>query len=255
MALCSIKNNPSITTWTYVNEIFHPLFDRFHLNYFAYIKLFHDKSYLILSNNPSWTLHFYKSCYKGIGYTGKNFNSGYYVSSGLEQIGMPPLQLADAANFFNINYPLYKIDVNTNYCEIYIWGAPRDNKAAIDTYFNELTALNNFQQFFKAKANKLIQVANQQKISIPSILHQDFQLTQTVSTTPSTIKPCSRNYLRPKELECLYYLAQGNTSKEIANNLGLSFRTVETYLRNIKERFGYHTKSELIKLYNMLRFT
>lgn len=48
------------------------------------------------------------------------------------------------------------------------------------------------------------------------------------------------------QLECLRYLARGMTAKQIAKVLGLSNRTVEFYLENIKDKFKCESKSDLI---------
>jgi DNA-binding CsgD family transcriptional regulator len=54
-----------------------------------------------------------------------------------------------------------------------------------------------------------------------------------------------------RELECMQYLAAGNTAKTTAKKLNLSPRTVEVYLEKIKEKFGVKRKTEILtKLYN-----
>jgi DNA-binding CsgD family transcriptional regulator len=48
-----------------------------------------------------------------------------------------------------------------------------------------------------------------------------------------------------RELECLSHLTTGKTSKEIARELNLSPRTVDSYLNNIRNKTGCITKREL----------
>lgn len=52
--------------------------------------------------------------------------------------------------------------------------------------------------------------------------------------------------LSKRELECLRYLLLGNTSNTIANCLGLTKRTIDFYIGNIKNKMGCANKSELI---------
>lgn len=54
-------------------------------------------------------------------------------------------------------------------------------------------------------------------------------------------------YLSSKEKLCLQYAVRGKTMREIAIILGLSRRTVEHYLENIKRKFNVKTKPELIE--------
>lgn len=49
-----------------------------------------------------------------------------------------------------------------------------------------------------------------------------------------------------RQLECLYYLMRGKSSSEIGATLGLSKRTVETHMENIKLKLNCYTKSEII---------
>jgi len=58
--------------------------------------------------------------------------------------------------------------------------------------------------------------------------------------------------LTKKQAECAAYLAAGITAKKTAKALGISFRTVESYINNIKEKIFQitntkPTKEELIK--------
>jgi DNA-binding CsgD family transcriptional regulator len=56
----------------------------------------------------------------------------------------------------------------------------------------------------------------------------------------------NRFHLSRRELQCMLHLLRGKTSKEIANALQLSKRTIDFYLDNIKNKFGCQNKAELI---------
>lgn len=49
-----------------------------------------------------------------------------------------------------------------------------------------------------------------------------------------------------RQKEVLHLLVRGKTVMQISQKLGLSMRTVESYLNDIKSKLGCHTKSELI---------
>lgn len=55
------------------------------------------------------------------------------------------------------------------------------------------------------------------------------------------------NILNERELDVLRLVAEGKTSKEIANVLFLSRRTVENYKNNILKKLNLHKTSDLIK--------
>jgi DNA-binding CsgD family transcriptional regulator len=51
-----------------------------------------------------------------------------------------------------------------------------------------------------------------------------------------------------RESECLVALAKGKTYKQIAQQLNISPRTVESHINSIKRRSGCHFKSQIIDL-------
>jgi DNA-binding CsgD family transcriptional regulator len=54
-------------------------------------------------------------------------------------------------------------------------------------------------------------------------------------------------HLSKRQQECLLLIVKGKTAKQIAKALGLSHRTVEEYLNNIKSKMRVATKSEMIE--------
>lgn len=57
-------------------------------------------------------------------------------------------------------------------------------------------------------------------------------------------------YLSEQQATCLKLLAQGKTSKEIAREMHISYRTVEKYLARTMEILGCTSSKELIALYH-----
>ena len=54
--------------------------------------------------------------------------------------------------------------------------------------------------------------------------------------------------ISPRQLECLFYLLRGKSANEIALTLGLSKRTIETHIENIKSKLQCDNKNKLIEL-------
>lgn len=52
--------------------------------------------------------------------------------------------------------------------------------------------------------------------------------------------------LSTRELECLFCTLRGLNANETGKRMGLSKRTIESYLENIKNKFGSRTKQELV---------
>lgn len=79
----------------------------------------------------------------------------------------------------------------------------------------------------------MLGLLNQDKFTKP--LHQDDININNVKLTR-------------REMQCLQLTVKGYTAKKVARQLGISFRTVEEYLNNIRAKAGAHSKSDLIEM-------
>lgn len=68
-------------------------------------------------------------------------------------------------------------------------------------------------------------------------------------------QPISENVsMTKRERECLLYLSQGKSAKEIARLLNLSWRTIEYYIENMKKKWGCTKRTELVvKAINLIK--
>ena len=62
------------------------------------------------------------------------------------------------------------------------------------------------------------------------------------SQTACTVTPG----LSPRELECLAWVSQGKSSTDIGAILGLSARTVDSYLEKAASKLGVRTRIEAV---------
>ena len=54
--------------------------------------------------------------------------------------------------------------------------------------------------------------------------------------------------LSRRELQCLQISVRGRSARQVATELGISQRTVEEYLNNVKKKLGVTSKSEMINV-------
>jgi len=52
--------------------------------------------------------------------------------------------------------------------------------------------------------------------------------------------------LTPREKEVLRLMAEGTSSREIADKLGITYTTVRTHIRSLGSKLGVHSKLEAI---------
>ncbi|WP_122054096.1 response regulator transcription factor [Vibrio sp. Evd11] len=73
------------------------------------------------------------------------------------------------------------------------------------------------------------------------------KVTQNLFTQPITPTQSVNNPLSRREEAVLKLVAKGESSKEIAKGLNISYRTVETHRQNIKHKLDIHSTAELAK--------
>jgi DNA-binding NarL/FixJ family response regulator len=69
----------------------------------------------------------------------------------------------------------------------------------------------------------------------------------SVKTGPPTLSLEAMQMLSSREIEVVRLVAEGFSSKEIANRLDLSVRTVEKHRANIMDKVGVHEVASLVR--------
>ncbi len=94
---------------------------------------------------------------------------------------------------------------------------------------------------------KAVQSVSRGKIyltpKVSEIVLQGFLQTEKQPVHAEGVAP----HPTPREAEILRYLAEGQSSKQIASALDISSRTVEAHRTNIMRKFGLHSLAELIR--------
>lgn len=87
---------------------------------------------------------------------------------------------------------------------------------------------------------------NISKIS-SALINSDSQYHKDKSSRSYTINvSMGTNELSKREKDCIFYLLRGFSMKEIARYLNISWRTVESYVNNIKFKWGCQNKKAVV---------
>ena len=220
-----------------VKSICTSFFERYGINGFSYSKVFSDGSRAELWSNAEALSHtFLKKKYIASTYTPKNYSTDerhVHLASKIESCPkeiaeMYRNQLVDQKNLFDHDNCFMIVEKDLEFSEYYIFYTPSAFKSAINFYFNKLDKLENFTKLFKEEAKDLCGKATENKIVKPWIQVEN----------PRKIKIIDRKLnlkeyndkLSCREYEVARYILNGNTAKEIANNMNISYRTVESYI-------------------------
>ncbi len=238
-----------LTSSAEVDELIKPLKEYFGLTSFVYQRNFNDGSEIRLSNQPEWIHYFYeqglyeKSMFET---HPSEFKKKRIVWAGLS-VHQPILE---KAREFNIDHGITFVEPQEDGCEFFFLGTSVDKPQVMNKYLSHIDLLERFLDYFREKAQPLIQRALKEKIIIPN----KFERAPKGIICKDLDRQAFLNLLNPqhfstREMECIRLLTRGYTQKMIAQELGISPRTVETHLEHIKEKTDTHTKGELVKYF------
>jgi DNA-binding CsgD family transcriptional regulator len=102
------------------------------------------------------------------------------------------------------------------------------------------------QNIYRLDENKLQHMPNAVDSTPPRHLLQEQKFY--------LVEPYGGIYFTRREAECLYYLLHGMTIVSTAEQLALSPRTVEFYVKNMKEKMRVRSKSDLMECLHEVGF-
>lgn len=259
-----LKENDLLLTSAHdVDSICQPLKELLGISWFGYVKQYNDNTRIHLDNNPLWAAHFYKSYHRYLAAFAliekQEYLSGFYLQDYFPSYMQ--LIIKEARDNFAICNSLVVIEKFAEYQEIYFLGMKSESKQFVNVYLNYQDLIKKFIVYFKKSASRLIETADKNRIALPwqkkpKIFNGDIvNLKEKVDTLQYFLfkQESSKNddrisLLTKKEYQCLLQMALGKTSKEIARELFVSYRTIENHIANLKDKLGCKRKAELIKL-------
>lgn len=244
--------------WNYVKDVIQitdPVNNELNLNYFDYAKFYPDGRCIILSSDKDWTLYFLSDLAYQNNMPVNSIEAGLHLWE--EYIHPKFIEIAKD-KFNHINGITLQIN-NPTHTEIFNFAAAPGNQKILSLYLNNKEFLYQFGVYFKEKASKIITTLEKQPLIIrPSNTTSinSIDVSKISSIFNSEVKTldngnpiaCLNKRLTPKENECLKLLLKGNTSKKIAKQMNISFRTVEKHIDSIREKLGCRNRLELVTL-------
>ncbi len=258
------KNSLIVQSLPMMREIAAPLFECYGIRYFTHRRTYHDGRTFLLTTDPVLPVYFYKQSSQFIltpEYT--SHGNCFMLSDAIEV----PSSLQDAVTFMKqqcgFDFPFVMVQQCATYTDYFTFAASLGDRKIVDFYFNT-ELLDRFLLYYKDRAELIIKKAIKRAFSI-DISQMDkrvnsflVQGTDTVRTRFIEKTPINRYfmdyyganiYFTDRELCCMQGICQGKTSKEIARDLKISYRTVESYIRNVKEKLNSGTKLDIIRCY------
>ncbi len=239
----SIKNDKKI------QQICSPL-KYLGIDYFTYYFIKEDGNYGVLSNAFEFMeFYYYQKLYETNPYMSHPnlFRSGHaFTPCAHDDQNKDLLKCRFKADHLFLN-----LECNSELMEGYIFINSSSSSQTLPNYLNKIDLLKKFSHYFKREASSIIGKMDAEKYNMHSVRKKNFL------TIPNDLPLINKNDqeqrflseiwgLSPQEQRCLDMFKKGNSAQSTAAKLGLSQRTVEHYMDNVKIKLGCESKWDLL---------
>jgi DNA-binding CsgD family transcriptional regulator len=248
------KNHKFLSSAGLVNQICAPL-QYFKIHLFTYLKKFNDGSEINLSTDPRWIFdYYYLALYRTSMYESEHHKTGISIWP----VNCPSLVFQHGREHFDSVYGFTLCQEQEDSCEFFFFSLSSKHYKMLDVCINNLDLIEEFTLYFKERASELLKSCDSQRIIIPNNLCQQKtdllytsnylreKFTQAIKRNSFTKWLRSHEPLTKREAECLDLLIDFQTVPELAKELNISKRTVETHLERIKAKLKCQSKQELL---------
>lgn len=248
------KHNEIILTQN-IKDICRPL-ENLNISFFSHAHIDNNKNFSGITNNPQFNEHYLTNEYynSDIHMTELNVLDKFIIWDAMPTCGQTE-KLDKEAYDLGLKHSFTIIENNGS--DYYHFSTHLDTTAINQVYLGNLDLLKMFILHFKEQVHqsKILSSIYDIKFSIdknskgfelkPDLLdtndHQKSQFINELSNKTNDYQ------LSKRETECLLLTLHGNPAKQVAFKLGISQRTVEEHLNNIKIKMKVFSKAELIK--------
>lgn len=258
---------------TQVLENFHslcqPLFQCFPITHFFYGRFFNDGHYFLLSHDLKVLdclvnyMNVYDNCFFEKFRPIREEEVQKYIWPREYENTLPILKILHSLGIgHGLNVVSRRREDKS--IENFVFATHLTSQNVYNIYLNHFPLLNRFIFYFKKNASKIIENPCTKRLAYSPFYQsemkklENMQHFETEKSFSSFIRHTRvrrydvkgvqnrKVFLSERQVECLYQLTKGRTTKEIAQKLGISYRTVQTHLNIVKEKVGSHSRSSAL---------
>lgn len=270
------KQNYCLTVHETVCNLAKPIMTYLALQCFQYSRIYPDGSRVELATNPEHLrLAFIEKPYMRQVFTPKLVSvEERYLSIPHWIASLPKTVKTPLSQQLNLHQELFNMgnefalfaDVDhagEKYRQVFHFFFSKNDYAALNRCFNNIDLIEKFCQYFVKNAQPLMLEAikdpivkawypqkkesmSEEKIQSSNQKIHLMRLFNGNGNSPKT------ECLTRRELDCVHFIVRGFTSKQIGKKLNLSYRTIETYIENIKEKLFLTSKFEIAEAFEKI---
>ena len=228
---------------------------------FSHLKVFDGNRLTVLCNHPKSLVNYVQKKYYEadpcVNIKREKSDIGQYIMwDNVNCSGKTAAMLADSTSldFRHVFTIIKNIEGTINF---YHFGTHHINSSMNQLYINNLDLLDRFISYFNAQIEQSKVLASAYDIAINDDQKKycvmindnggfDERLQEKRQMCLRAMLTADLPNLTAKEFACVKQLLQGKTAKEIAGHFGLSYRTIEDRIGNLKCKLNASSKAELI---------
>lgn len=244
------RDHPTFLLQAKVQEICNPFLKQQGLKYFQYLRCYSDGSFSLLTTETGFfdlmsALPRAPVIYSSFTEEHESKHSYWFLWD--EELPAVPVQLVRER--LKLFHGVTLVRRAKDYYDMIAFALPDAHRNIGSFYLNKYQVMEQFIQMFEKESQDLIRGITEQPIIVPapyrdSNYHKICLKNGRIEIT----SPNGLVHITAQELTCLRLLLQGQTYKQIAAIMRVSPRTVETYIKRIKERSGMLTRHDLESL-------
>jgi len=239
-----------------LQQICQPL-QKLDITYFSHVRINNKNEFAAICNNPDFMAHYVKKKYYNadIHMASSDIFSHFVIWDTIERCGKSKKMGIEALEF-GIDHTFTIIESNKRGNDYYHFSTHIADKSFNQVYLRNFDLLQLFIRYFKDKIGETKQLAKAYDITYTIDEHAVGYETKNAEVI-SQQRLKRKGFLEcigmidirlsSRENQCLYLTIRGKTAKQIAKILGISNRTVEEYLMNVKNKMGVASKAEVIE--------
>ena len=218
-----------------------------------YTRIYPDGTIINLANDARWAEFYFNQLDAGA-YENKDVIDQCFADTGASLWALKPQNpiWQDARHFGYGNCITISHDTK-EFREFIGFYAASDNSAINHFYVNHIDKIRNIRAQFLSQATDLIKKAEEERLLLAQPVYPAIMTNSSLSIKPSFLMHKNVNLslnIPPQRRQCLEHLAQGKTSKEIAQAMSLSSKTIDHYLAILRKELSCRSSRELITCYN-----
>ncbi len=244
-----------------IQKVCQPLREHFGIEYFSYHRIDAQGKYIVLVDRPEWAEYYVSEKFfltdpylrhPNVYQTGMNL---------LETHGSPEYQekISQAKRTMSVDFGAVFVEKQADAVEFFGFSAHRATSSLAEVCVNRPSFLKAFACHFKRELKPILLQMDEASPSLLELKGNDFYTPDSID--PPIASVAHHSYLREiglshevdlaarlsvRERQCLRLLLAGEGAKGTALHLGLSHRTIEAYLENIRAKLRCSSKDFLL---------